>query len=112
MKYDPTFSEDFEAGWLMLANMYIGTGKYDIVSTIFKTSNRKITKAKLILRDAKSNFVWARNIVDHDTEENGGTGAFDEMFHKFDTAWNFLKFQTTCNTNEKVRMKRLDRFYL
>ena len=58
----------------------------DIVSTIFKTSNRKITKAILILRDAKSNFVWARNIVDHDTEENGGTGAFDEMFHKFDTA--------------------------
>jgi tetratricopeptide repeat protein 21B len=34
MKYDPTFAEDFEAGWLMLANMYIGTGKYDLAEEL------------------------------------------------------------------------------
>ena len=67
----------------------------DAVRTIFKQSNRKIDRAHLLLRDAEDNFVFAcpnsflSGNVTGDSESfthESGTGAFDDMFHSFDTA--------------------------
>ena len=57
----------------------------DAVGTIFQTSNRKLTKVILVLRDnVGTNFVWARQHQTHHAAS--GTGAFDDMFHTFDSA--------------------------
>jgi GAF domain-containing protein len=64
------------------------------VEAIFKTSNRKVTRALLILRDQNGNFVWARRKYDSlgsDGHYASGTGAFDDMFHTFDAEKNRKK---------------------
>ena len=36
MTYNPDYADDFERGWLMLANIYIGNGKYDLAQDLCK----------------------------------------------------------------------------
>ena len=48
MTYDPDYADDFERGWLMLANIYIGQGKYDLsekLCNLCKTYNQSCGKA-------------------------------------------------------------------
>ena len=58
------------------------------VSAIFQTSNRKVARAILVLRDREGNFIWARPKEDSAARKErkaSGTGAFDDMFHQFDS---------------------------
>jgi tetratricopeptide repeat protein 21B len=36
MSYNPDYADDFERGWLMLANIYISNGKYDLAQDLCK----------------------------------------------------------------------------
>ena len=84
-----TFSELHHSSSLKPLDLILSS--VHAVSTIFKSSNRKVTRALLILRDQDGNFIWARRKNDSPGNEghhSSGTGAFDDMFHTFDAEKN------------------------
>ena len=75
-----TFSELHHSSSLKPLDLILSS--VHAVSTIFKSSNRKVTRALLILRDQDGNFIWARRKNDSLGSEghSSGTGAFDDMY--------------------------------
>ena len=71
MTYDPDYADDFERVGLMLANIYIGQGKYDLAEKLCNlciTYNRSCGKAYEhlgLIKEKELSYAEAATMYEH-----------------------------------------------
>ena len=76
MKYDPDYSQDFERSWLMLADIYIGVGKYEFAQELCK-------KCLSINRSSAKSWEMLGQIMEKEQ-------SYKDAAEHYEHAWRFM----------------------